>query len=45
MGLGMQSWVYKMRPRKPYSKERKPSFTAVPNYHRTFKLQPSKKIK
>ncbi len=37
-GLGMQSWIYKMRPRKPFSMERKSSFTALPNHKRTFAL-------
>ncbi len=37
-GLGMQSWIYKMRPRKPFSMELKPSFTSVPNHKRTFSL-------
>jgi hypothetical protein len=37
-GLGMQSWIYKMRPRKPFSMERKPSFSALPNHKRTFAL-------
>ncbi len=42
MGFGMQSWVYKMRPRKPFSMERKKSFDPLPNYSREFKIQPSK---
>lgn len=42
MGFGMLSWVYNMKPRKSFSIERKPSFTAVPVYKRKFKLQHSK---
>ncbi|WP_229720498.1 hypothetical protein [Winogradskyella helgolandensis] len=39
MGLGLQKWIYGMRPRQPFSMQRKGSFTAVPTYHRKFKLQ------
>ena len=39
MGLGLQKWIYTMRPRKPFSMQRKGSFTAVPTYSREFKLQ------
>ena len=39
MGLGLQKWIYGMRPRKPYSMQRKGSFTEVPTYSRAFKLQ------
>ncbi|REE07847.1 hypothetical protein DFQ09_11041 [Winogradskyella pacifica] len=39
MGLGLQKWIYGMRPRKPFSMQRKGSFTAVPTYSREFKLQ------
>lgn len=39
MGLGMQKWIYGMRPRQPFSMQRKGSFTAVPTYSRKFKLQ------
>ncbi len=42
MGFGMQKWIYTMRPRKPYSMQRKGSFTVIPTYKRNFKLQPSK---
>lgn len=42
MGFGMQKWIYTMRPRKPFSMQRKGSFTKVPVYKREFKLQPSK---
>ena len=41
MGFGMQKWIYTMRPRKPFSMQRKGSFTAVPSKSRKFKLQPS----
>jgi len=42
MGFGMQKWIYTMRPRKPFSIQRKSSFTSVPTYSRNFKLQYSK---
>ncbi|WP_053992457.1 hypothetical protein [Mangrovimonas sp. TPBH4] len=42
MGFGIQKWIYSMRPRAPFSKERKPSFTKLDTYSRQFKLQPSK---
>ena len=42
MGFGMQKWIYGMRPRKPFSMQRKSSFTPVPVYSRKFNLQPSK---
>jgi hypothetical protein len=42
LGLGMQKWIYTMRPRKPFSMQRKGSFTVIPTYSRKFKLQPSK---
>ena len=42
MGFGMQKWIYTMRPRKPFSMQRKGSFTVIPTYSRKFKLQPSK---
>ena len=38
----MQKWIFTMRPRKPFSMQRKGSFTSVPTYKRNFKLQPSK---
>ncbi len=41
MGFGLQKWIYTMRPRKPFSTERKASFTKLPVYSRTFKLQAS----
>ena len=42
MGLGLQSWIYRMRPRKPYSMQRKGSFSELPTYRREFKIQASK---
>ena len=42
MGFGMQKWIYTMRPRKPFSMQRKGSFTVILTYKRSFKLQPSK---
>jgi len=44
MGMGMQKWIYTMKPRKPFSKKRKGSFTNIPLYKRTFKIQPSNRI-
>lgn len=44
MGFGMQSWVYKRRPRKSFSKRgRVPSFSPLPKYSRTFTLKPKVK--
>ncbi|WP_179354413.1 hypothetical protein [Winogradskyella vidalii] len=42
MGFGLQKWIYTMRPRQPFSMQRKGSFTDVPTYSRKFKLQHSK---
>ncbi len=42
MGFGMQKWIYSRNPKKPFSKGRIPSFTAVDTYEGKFKLQPSK---
>lgn len=42
MGLGMQSWIYKQKPRKPFQLRRRPTFDALPSYDRTFKIQPTK---
>jgi hypothetical protein len=42
MGLGLQKWIYSRNPqKKPYVHEGLQSFTALPKYSRTFKLQPS----
>jgi len=44
MGFGMASWIYKQRPRKPFSMRRsKPTCNTLETYNREFKLQPSKK--
>lgn len=44
MGFGMATWIYKQRPRKPFSTQRsKPSCNTLPIYSRKFKLQPSQK--
>ncbi len=41
MGFGMQSWLYKRRPRKPFTKRGQvPSFTPLYSYTRTFSLKP-----
>ncbi|MGV6832510.1 MAG: hypothetical protein ACWA5P_13230 [bacterium] len=42
MGFGLQNWIYRRRPRKPFSKKTRPTFYALPNYEREFKIQPSK---
>ena len=42
MGFGLQNWIYRQRPRKPFSKKTRPSFYALPNHNREFKIQPSK---
>lgn len=42
MGFGMQSWIYKRKLRKPFSKRGKvPTFSSLPLYSREFKLKPS----
>lgn len=42
MGFGLQKWIYSRKPRiKLYERERITSFTSLPKYSRTFKLQPS----
>ena len=43
MGLGMQKWIYTMRPRKPFSLERRGFTNTIPLYQRKFKIQPSQK--
>lgn len=42
MGSGLQSWIYRMQPRKPFSMKRKGSFSEIPSYQREFKIQASK---
>jgi len=43
MGFGMQSWLYKKKPRKPFDKrEALPSYTALPKYQRTFQPKRNK---
>ena len=41
MGFGMQSWIYRMNPRKPFSTKRRSSFISLPKYSRSFQLKPS----
>tara|TARA_R110002049_G_scaffold1498_1_gene11596 strand:+ start:21687 stop:22181 length:495 start_codon:yes stop_codon:yes gene_type:complete len=42
LGLGLQKWIYSRKPRKKlFVREGLSSFTALPKYSRTFKLQPS----
>lgn len=44
MGFGMQSWLYKKKPRKPFTKRGKlPSYTALPKYSREFTIKPKSK--
>ncbi|WP_299381402.1 hypothetical protein [uncultured Lacinutrix sp.] len=44
MGFGMQSWIYKRKLRKPFSKRGKvPTHSSLPLYSRVFKLQRSVK--
>lgn len=43
MGFGMQKWVYTKRSRRPFSMQKKGSFTKVSTYNREFKLQHSKR--
>ena len=38
-GFGLQKWIYKQRPRKPFSNNRKPSHDTTPIYHNEFKLK------
>ena len=43
MGFGMQSWLYKKKPRKPFDKrETLPSYRALPKYQRTFQPKRNK---
>lgn len=32
MGFGMQKWIYKQRPRKPFSQDRKPFCSTLPDH-------------
>ena len=42
MGFGMQSWIYKRKLRKPFSKRGKvPTFASLPVYSREFTIKPS----
>ena len=44
MGLGLQHWIYSRNPQKKmFKKQPLKSFTALPKYSRTFKLQSSRK--
>lgn len=43
-GLGMQSWIYKRKLHRPFSKRGKvPTFASLPSYTRTFILKPKSK--
>jgi hypothetical protein len=39
MGFGMQSWIYTMRPRKPFKGERSKVYGVNPIYKKTFQLK------
>lgn len=39
MGFGLQNWIYRQRPRKPFSKQTKSNFEPLPTYNREFNLQ------
>lgn len=41
MGFGLQKWIYTLKPRKPFSMDRKPTGDTLPEYHREFKLKPA----
>ena len=44
MGFGMQSWIYKKNPRKPFAKrERIPSFNSLPKHNKDFTLKYNRK--
>lgn len=44
MGLGLQQWIYSRDPQKKmFKKQPLKSFTALPKYSRTFKLQSNRK--
>jgi hypothetical protein len=43
-GLGMQSWIYKRKLHRPFSRRGKiPTFASLPLYSRTFALKPKSK--
>lgn len=39
LGFGLQKWIYKQKPRKPFSKERKPIADSTQSYHNEFDLK------
>lgn len=39
MANGLQKWIYNLKPRKPFSKERKPVGEVIPVYKREFTLK------
>lgn len=41
MGFGLQKWIYTLKPRRPFSMERKPTGDTLPEYHREFKIKPA----
>lgn len=42
MGFGMQKWIYNQRPRRPFSKDRKPSGDTIPQNEREFVIRKHK---
>jgi len=41
MGFGLQKWIYNLKPRRPFSKDRKSSGDTIPKYKREFTLKPN----
>ncbi len=41
MGFGLQKWIYTLKPRKPFSMDRKPTGDTLPEYHREFNIKPA----
>lgn len=44
MGFGMQKWVYKMKPRRPFSKDRKPNLNEIKTTETKFILKKDESI-
>jgi tetratricopeptide (TPR) repeat protein len=42
MGLGLQKWIYRQRPRRPFSKDRKPTGDTISQKRWEFKLRKHK---
>ena len=39
MGFGLQKWIYNLKPRRPFSKDRKSSGDTIPRYKREFTIK------